>query len=556
MKHIYYLLLISCLVCVSSCKKKDKTDTEIVVEPTTLTIDSSFAIPGDPLKIKLNKKVTQQEVSISISTVQVKAYAASDSEYVFFMPSVAPGKVSITIPSIKNSNSLSLTVRDYTAISDPQTVITEFVSKRNSCIDSVTKVIPGVNYQISPQTLIIINQLKQEWDEQLAKIQGNDKLQLAYILKKIMLQPTDFSLGLRRSAKPLAKGLGITDVGENLMALARRYVTLKIACLVQIPIIAGSLAFTLFAPNPFAAVILAGSIVSFILLREAVIQKAQQVGSLPGIVEGITDAQVYRALATEFYNNTEKAIGMDVQYRNLKTTDQNIHPDISNAFQAESEMLTKDQEVEKMYTKATQYTSKLKEPYEQYDPSIGKLPLITNIVSTEGEKIIVKGVSDNRINYSTSLTAGTKMIKISSTSTQEIPFTINVAYKRALDGFEFKKDISCVFKPQIDSIELFKASIVGNWRIDSYDPNGVLYYVQHKTLMIDGSVYIRINKPVGEPEVVFNPPKYQERWDVVKDNSGYHLKIEWNVYPYVLKLPVTFINGGFPPYPLYVYTKE
>ena len=104
------------------------------------------------------KEIPRNKLSLRIPLARS---CFTNSEYVFFLPVVAPGKTAVTIPSIKNSNSLSLTVRDYIPIADAQVVINEFVSKRNSCIDSVTKALAGINYQISPQTAIIINQLKQ-----------------------------------------------------------------------------------------------------------------------------------------------------------------------------------------------------------------------------------------------------------------------------------------------------------------------------------------------------------------------------------------------------------
>ena len=545
MKRCIYLLLALFVMIVYSCKKKEKL-VEEVTEPTTLTIDSSFALPGDALKIKLNKKPTQQEVTINLGSIQAKAYADGDSGYVFFLPAIAPGKTTVTIPSIKNSNSLSITVRDYTPIADAQVVITEFITKRNSCIDSITKTITGSNYQISQQTLLIINQLKQEWDEQFAKLQANDKGQLAYILKRIMPKPSDFSPNLRKSTNMLTKGLGLSDAAERLMASARKFVTLEIACLVQIPIIAGSLYSLLVAPNPVSALILAGSLISFILLREAVIRQVQIIGSLPGIVEYITDVNTYRVMANEFYNNTEKAIFMNVQYRNIKTTDRNLHADLNNAFEAENELAMEDQEVGKIYAKATQYTSKLKEPYQPYVSSLGKHPLITDIVPAEGDDIIIKSVSDGRINYTTSLAGGNRMIKVTSTSMQEFTFDINLGFKRDLDGTEFTKNLSCVFKPEIDSTEIYKANIVGDWRVVTLDGAGNPSVTQYKTYDASGRVLVtREEFANGNPPNVYNPAWHQENWYVVRSSQGYRYSNQPSGgCPIPLKYPVVAIPCG------------
>ncbi|MEJ8817409.1 hypothetical protein [Lacibacter sp. H407] len=508
----------------SACSKKDKNTPAAAAETTILTLDSAFALPGDPLKIKLNRKITQTEIIVNLGTVQTKAYAGNDSEYVFFLPVMMPGKTAVTIPSITNSNSLTLNVRDYTVIADPQIVINEFVTKRNSCIDSLAKSVAGSSYQTSPETSLMISQLKEEWDDQLAKLQVNDKLLLAYILKKMMPQPSDFSSIFRQSNNILNKEQGLIDAGEKLVSLANKFVILQIACVVQIPIIAGSLIWTVAAPNPISALILAGSIITFIILREAVIRQAERVGELPGILESIFSTNVKRVMANEFNNNTEKTIALDVLFRNLKSTDQTIQQNISKAFTSDNELQTEDREVEKLYTKAKQYTSKLKAPYKPYAATLGTYPQVTNTVPGTGSEIIIKGVSDNRISYTSSLTNGNRMIKISSSSTQEINFDINVAVKRPLDGVEFVKNIPCVFIPVPDSTDFYKNLVLGNWTVNWYDgPNGDKFLQEDKIEVKPNGVATRYESRYASGLVEQYSIAYS--WSVTKSNGNYIMAI-------------------------------
>lgn len=519
------LSLFLCLILIlAACSKKDKNN-PVAEEQTTLTIDSSFALPGDALKIKLNKKITQAEVIINLGTVQTKAYAGNDSEYVFFLPVLAPGTTAITVPSIKNANSLTLTVRDYTAIADPQLVINEFVSKRNSCIDSLAKSIAGSSYQTSPQTALMITQLKEEWDDQFAKLQANDKQLLAYILKKMMPQPAEFSSILRQSNNILIKEQGLIDAGDRLVNSAKKFVTLQIACLVQIPFIVTSLYALILVPNPVSAIILAGSLISFIIFREAAIRQAQYVGSLPGVAESISNASVNRVMANEFNNNTEKTIEVDVLFRNLKSTDQAIQQNISKAFTSENELQTKDREIQTLYTKATQYTSKLKAPYNAYASTIGNYPQVTTTSPGTGSEVIIKGVSDNRISYTSSLTNGNRRIKISSTSTQQINFDINVAVKRPLDGVEFVKNIPCVFIPVPDSTDYYKNLVLGNWTINWYDgPNGDKFMQEDKIEVKPNGIATRYESRYASGLVEQYSITYS--WSVTKSNGMYIMRID------------------------------
>ncbi|TRX27749.1 hypothetical protein FNW25_05675 [Flavobacterium franklandianum] len=144
--------------------------------------------------------------------------------------------------------------------------------------------------------------------------------------------------------------------------------------------------------------------------------------------------------------------------------------------------------------------------------------------------------------------------KLASTfvmGTQETKFEIKPAFKNSGLSSEFVN-----LKQQIDSIAIYAASVEGKWKVESSHQGGAVYYIQHKILAQNGDVLIITNSPVGGVSETFSPPIYQERWSVVKNSSGFHLAINGTVYPYVLTYPVTFIDGGFPPYPNYVYSKE
>ena len=188
------LFIFACILTFLSCSKGTK---ENVVNPpiktTTLSVDSVQVVPGDVVVIKINEKITTSEVDLLFNSSTVKGYALGDSSYVFFVPVVAPGTVSLSIPSIEGSNSLSLTIKDYVSISDPQVIINEYVDRRNRSIDSVTKVVVGSNFQPSQESITVFNQMKEEWDLQISKLSSADKNLLAYVLQRNMLDPTSYS---------------------------------------------------------------------------------------------------------------------------------------------------------------------------------------------------------------------------------------------------------------------------------------------------------------------------------------------------------------------------
>ncbi len=238
MKQLSLPLILLC-VFIAGCTKENKED-DSPPEIITLSLGATNALPGDAMLVNLNKKVSAAEINIMLSTVAVKGYASGDSSYVFIVPVIAPGNVSVSIAGITQANALQLTIKNYTRISDPMVIIDEYVDKRNKSIDSVTKVVTGSNFQPSAQSMILLNQIKEEWTLQMNSLAPGDKELLAYVLQRNMPDPSQYSF-TELPAGYYARPGGIqTDVGDKLVAIAKNYVTAKLVCLASIPFLVGS----------------------------------------------------------------------------------------------------------------------------------------------------------------------------------------------------------------------------------------------------------------------------------------------------------------------------
>ena len=499
---------------ITACSKQDKNP-DPPVETTTLSLNAAEALPGDALMVKSDKPITSAEVNITLNGATIKGYASGDSAYVFMVPVIAPGAVSLSIPALPQSNALNLTIKNYTRISDPQIIIDEYVTKRNRSIDSVTKVVDGSNFQPSPASIVLLNQVKEEWNLQINGLSASDKELLAYVLQRNMLDPEQYSFTELPAGYYAKPGDLKGDVGDKLVAIAKNYVTAKVVCLSSIPFLLGTGVAFFVAPNPVSALIFLGVFTTFVVSREVAIRRAEEVGHLKGVAEAVTETDAQRM--PEFFNNSEKSLSMSVGFRNLSTADATIHPDINTAFTTEQTFVAKDKEVEAMYVKATAKTTKLKGAYPAYQTIIGKKAKGTIDLSIEGSNILVKGVSDPRISFSSSLSGTTKKVKITSTATTEINFNLQVAYKRTLDGKEFTKEIPCLFKPEFDSTELYKISSIGKYRVNNYKgngPNSELYC----ELKSDGQVvYTIYNDPSWADGTTFGAS-----WSIAKQNGRYY----------------------------------
>jgi hypothetical protein len=439
-----FLLLLSC----NKSGKKDETNPPPAAS-STLSLSATEATPGDAIEIKVNKNSLANEATIAFGNTTLKGYVKGDSAYVFIVPVVSPGTITVSIPSIAGSNTMSLKIAAYTPVSDPQAVINEFVEKRNKSIDSITQAPTVTGYQASQATINLLNQLKEEMDLQLSKLSSSEKELLSYVMQKNKPDPAAFTQNVLAPSY-YAKLSGMQgDVGDKLVAIAKTYVTVQTVCLGTIPIMVASGVALMVAPNPLAAAVFIGAFTTFVISRENAIRHAQEVGRLKGVAEVITDGDAQRVMAVGFTNNQEKTLSMSVSFRNLATTDAGINADVASAFTSEQSFVNKDKEIESLYgkIKASSWFTKLSAAYTAYVSVIGKVPQATTTLPIDGNNIVVKGVSDSRINYTTSLSGTTRKIKITSTATGEISFNLKLGYVRTLDGKEITKDIACLYKP-------------------------------------------------------------------------------------------------------------
>lgn len=439
-----------------SCNKSGKKD-ETNPPPTattTLSLNVTEATPGDAVEIKVNKNSLANEVTIAFGSTTLKGYVKGDSSYVFIVPVLSPGAVNVSVPSMAGSNTMSLRIASYTPVSDPQSIINDFIDKRNKCMDSIANP-PSINgFQPSQATISLLNQLKEEMDLQLTKLSSSEKELLSYVMQKNKPDPVAFTQDVLAPSY-YAKLSGMQgDVGDRLVAMAKSYVTVQGVCLSTIPIMVASGVALLVAPNPLAAAVFIGAFTTFIISRENAIRRAQEVGRLKGVAEVITDGDAQKLMTASFTNNQEKFLSMSVSFRNLASTDAGINADVATAFTSEQSFVSKDKEIESLYgkIKTGSWFTKLSAAYTAYTSVIGKVPQATTTLPIDGNNIVVKGVSDSRISFTTSLSGTSRKVKITSTATEVINFNLTVAYKRTLDGKEVTKDISCTFMVERDGV--------------------------------------------------------------------------------------------------------
>lgn len=470
------------LFLLTSCSKDENQD--VVNTPTTTiskyTLVETEATPGDIVEIRSEQKVIEESINITLNNSSVNAYATGEYSYKFIVPVLNSGNYDIKLPNLDENSILTLKINTYTSITKPEEIIDGFVIKRDKCFEEMKKI------GSSPEMLTLIDQIKQEWDFQYSKSSAEDKKLLAYMLQKNNINPEWFS-----STKPFPDSYynklnnSSTDIGDALVTEAKVFATINVICV-------GSIAATvttagLFAkwPNGITASAFVASFSTFIITRDLLIKKGLEVASLKGFAESISDVFTQKIASLELVNDMENDISMTMGFRNLNGADRNIQADITNAFNAESEMTVEDSKIKNLYENAIKFTEKLKGLYPSYISVIGNKPQRKMNLTVLDKDIIIKGSSDPKINISTSLVGDIRKIKATSESKDDLNFYLKIGYRRSIDGKELTKDIPYIFKAikTIDSTAYYTKLMIGECTLNFGTSKEKQFYI----LKEDGS---------------------------------------------------------------------
>ena len=509
---------------VVSCSKNDTEASQ----GSTYNLVSNETLPGEAVEIKSNKPITESEISVMIDDKPVKAYANGEYSYVFITPVLASGNYNLKFSVVNKDITLNLKVNNYVAITKPEEVISDFVVNRDKCFDAIKET------GSSLETLILIDQIKEEWDFQYSKNTIEDKLLLAYIVQKNNLNPDWFNTSSKYPENYYSKSnFFVPDAGEKLVTTAKEFITAQNICLASIPALVGTGTLFLSAPNFVTGGIFIATFTVFVVSREVAIQKAKEVGSLKGVAEAVSDVSYQKIAALELVKDTDTDITMKINFRNLKTTDINIQTDITKAFNEEKKFTEEDERVNKLYNNAIKFTEKLKGLYMNHISLIGTTSE-RNLTTTVLDKdIIVQGSSNTDVKISTGLNGDVRKIKATSTSTVNVNFNLKIAYKRAIDGKEIVKDVPCVFK--------VKSPLIGTWNLES--DNGTAANVWNNDInticsnIVNGQTKVR-------GTMIFTPTDFV--MDIIYDRINYNPSIDITTCKILLDNPNTTQNDFSP----------
>lgn len=159
------------------------------------------------------------------------------------------------------------------------------------------------------------------------------------------------------------------------------------------------------------------------------------------------------------------------------------------------------------------------------------------------------GLVTNAFSNTTTNGQATNTWKLGASGTQTV-------YAKVLrsDGSDIFGSPAVFSATVIDSIELYKADMVGNWIVETHNNINTagwdITVKQYKTLDATGKVFVYQEQyyyappSPNPPMTVYNPPRLQENWTIVRKPSGYHLKII-SMYGGETLKPLTYPIGSF-----------
>ncbi|WP_439504313.1 hypothetical protein [Sediminibacterium sp.] len=534
--NLFFCLLIGVLL---GCKKNDITPSESI--KYNATVEVIKGIPGESATIRFSQAVKKSSLKGTMNTTDIEVYAINDSVYNFILPVVPAGEYDIKFQDISLLSKLNISIKPYPIVTQAQPVIDSFSTAFSNAIDSLTKLSNSAIAPIDKAIVPLFKQFQEEFNTAYASLTANEKLKLAYFLREHKI---DYAGLTTKPISPIyynAQLGGYSDPSEELIRLAKDYTTKVILAAGSVPFLIGSTAAFAAFPNPYTTVILIGSITTYVVLREAAIKRAEELGKLNGVVESITDIipndsrsiqQTIRSQQSditnastipEFSAGIPKFLKMRVEYRNLIKTDIGLHENITGALKNDTDLEREDKRVADRFNQVKNALKKVNLNWVLYTSRIPNTAIKKVSYTVPASNIFIKSVSDNRLNYVASPADSGINVKLNSTVTENINFNMVVGFKSNLINKSFEKSLSAKYMGAvIDSTELYRLSAIGKYTVTQHVGNGPNSKLFCELKNNNEALYTIFDDPSWPNGYVF-----RQNWTVRKINNEYFITTSW-----------------------------
>lgn len=443
----HQLLLLATLSLGVACSKKDKPAPPIE-ENKTIDLVNNTTLPGQLVIAQANfKPLVSDTTRIVVNGERVPAFTNDSNQVMFIMPVLPAGKVNVDYGSVGVTKQLAVTINAYTAITQPDKAIAGFTSNIDQVIAVLEKQLDNEAVHLGDGYITTLQYMKETITENLSSLSAKEQLTLAYFLQNNQPDPAAFEADV---LNPMFYRVGQMDLdpGERLFKVAIGFKNSVIRTITFLGI--GTGLAMLPSPDLFTKLLAFGSLVTGTVYLADAISKVEEIGSLKGVAEQLTDFTLRLGVEDKelkLYKDMAKQVSFRASYRPVVQADQTSRiPAIADIFAAEKSLGKVHASMLAAYTKITAWFKKLAPTFPAYANPIKSAKTTISYPMAAG-KLKIGNVSDAAVNLTYTAADTSLSIKATSTTlTADRSFTFDVSFTDPKLGITITQKIKAVYQ--------------------------------------------------------------------------------------------------------------
>jgi streptogramin lyase len=446
-----YLLIASFIVLFLSCKK-DPTETDPTPQPVTeLTLITSVAVPGQVVVAQSTTPITKDSAQISVNGTMVLAAKADSNRIVFIMPELPAGSTAvIQYANIGINKQLNVTVGNYTVISNPDNIISDYTTKLDKLIQNY------LEYQNSPLIPLdpeYVNLLKYCRNNLLAKINtlsSEVKRQFAYTINFYTVDTSGTKIGELNDQFFARMTQMLGDPEDEFKKNTSELIT-KVAEARQEIALGYILMIGASSTGPAAVLVALGGATIFLrgVIKMTDAQANSYAKSINAVAIRTLGIQVNRITADTivFPKDIERKTIFKGMFRTVVSDDMAGGASIMSDFKKGKLGLDECRSFAmNAFAKFKQFMGGGSQAFPASNSSLSSIAKSVKI-AMQASKLNVSNISDPRITVNVIKEDTSMLIKMSSsTIVQTTPFTFDITYTNSSTGSIVTDRVNAIFK--------------------------------------------------------------------------------------------------------------
>lgn len=179
------LVLLTLVVVFYSCSKKDATQNTTLKTTYTIKTDSTLVKPSVLVSLTASEVITRDTFTVLLGGNPIVLLKTDNYHFSFFVPTLEPGNYTFDLTNLNSDSHPTLTINNYTHISNPDAVIESGIKTYNGLVDSL--LINCFKGSVTNNDATFMHQLMTQLKQNVTKCNNNEKLAIAYQLQNLNL---------------------------------------------------------------------------------------------------------------------------------------------------------------------------------------------------------------------------------------------------------------------------------------------------------------------------------------------------------------------------------